>query len=94
MFERETLEACQFLHREAARAGGIRCNVAAARDRVSEWEVAIVATSLELSHRVEIAVCEVAGDTTDGVVDSCELGAMREASAIFWSAVGRLGEFG
>ena len=56
MFEREALKAGQFPHGETAHAGGMRGNAAAARDRISEWEVAIVARSLELSQRVRVVV--------------------------------------
>ena len=52
-------------------------------------KIARVSSFLAFSLFVGIVVCEVAGDTTDGIVDSREFDAVRETSTIFWSTVGR-----
>ena len=94
MFEREALEAGQLSVRETSRPGRVVVDTAAACDGVSERQVARVARFVQLGHCVRVVVCEIAGDTTDGIVHCRELGAVREASAIFWSAMCRLREFG
>ena len=89
MFQREALKAGQLSICKASYPGRMGIDAAAARNRILKREIARVARSrfFQLEHCLRVVVWEVAGYTTVRIINCCEFGAVREASAIFWFAV-------
>ena len=70
MLQWDALKRSHLSIRETARTRWMIVNAAVTAYGMPKWKIARVSSFLAFSLFVRIVVCEIAGDTTNGIVDS------------------------